>query len=130
MLSDDEKKKLQKRYEEDKYIRQLKRYDIASNVGGFFVPIILFFAKLFPSTILKNKDIDGSLSKSIFDLMVSNETLTNAKKAISLDRISVSKATVEEYLQKKSMKIKGMLKKTLLIIVFVFFSILIINSFF
>jgi len=130
MLSDDEKKQLQKRYEEDKYIRKLKRDDLASNVSDIFVPIILFFAKLFPSTILKNKDIDGSLSKSIFELMVSNETLTNPKKAISLDRTSVSKATVEEYLQKKSMNIKGMFKKTLLIIVFVFFSILIINSFF
>lgn len=129
MLSDDEKKKLQKLHEEDKYLRKLKRDDLASNICDIFGPLMLFFAKLFPLTILKNKSISGSLSKSIFDLMAS-ETMLEHQKNKNLIFKNESEAIVEKKLLDSSMRMKSIFKKILFILVFMFFSILIIDNFF
>ena len=133
MLSDDEKQKLQKRYEEDKYLRKLKRDDVTSNIadvlGDAVCQFMLFFAKLFPLTILKNKDIDSSFSKSTFELMASVTRLEYLKKKRIIFP-KESEAIVEQQLLERSRKIKSIFQKILIIFVFAFFSILIINSFF
>ena len=127
MLSKEDKERLQKKYEEDKYLKSLKKNDAGNRILEKLMPVffvlVRLFAKLFPATILKNKDIHDSLSKNIFETLFFLE-----KEKIPLVPDFEVKRIIENELDERAKNINSFLWTVAGIIIIFVITVFLINN--